>query len=187
MNIRYLFLLLLAGFIISCGDDEGPEIPGERIVLSYDGDNDTAPTFPAGLYEFAARFPTTLTRNAVGKSIEQVSFYLYEAPSLMYINISEDQTTTSPGAILNTQMVNNPTPNSWNTVTLDTPYELTGSAVWVGIEVTQDEQIQTVGCDAGPANANGNWLYDEENMEWATFSARANESVNWNIKAILSE
>ncbi len=173
---------------MSCGDDGGPEIPEEAVVLSYDGDNVTAPTFPAGLYEFAVRFPTTLTRNVEGRSITQVSFYLYNAPEQVYINISRDDTPTLPGGIENTQMVNNLSPNSWNTVTLDTPYEMDGSPVWVGVEVTQNSQIQTVGCDAGPANPNGDWLYDEATMNWETFNSRTgeNESVNWNIKAIIN-
>lgn len=188
MKNKFLFIILLAGFLVSCGDDEGPEIPEEAVVLSYDGENLTAPTLPAGLYEFAVRFPTTLTRNVVDRSITQVSFYLYNAPAQMYLKISRDVSPTEPGAIENTQMINNPTPNSWNTITLDTPYLMDGSAVWVGIEVTQDDQIQTVGCDAGPANANGDWLYDEATMTWETFINRTNqsESVNWNIKAIIN-
>lgn len=174
--------------MMSCGDDEGPEIPEEAVVLSYDGDNFTAPTFPAGLYEFAARFPATLTRNVEGRAITQVSFYLYNRPEQMYLNISRDISPIEPGAIENTQLITNASPNSWNTITLDTPYELDGTAVWVGIEVTQNDQIQTVGCDAGPANANGDWLYDEETMTWETFINRTgqNESVNWNIKAIVN-
>jgi len=177
---------MLAGLLMSCGDDDGPEISEDAVVLSYDGENVTAPTFPAGLYEFAARFPTNLTRNVTGRTIDQVSFYLYNAPEVMYINISRDNSPTLPGAIENTQMVNNPRPNSWNTITLDTPYELDGSPIWVGIEVTQNDAIQTVGCDAGPANANGDWLYDEETMTWETFVSRSGESVNWNIKAIIN-
>jgi len=105
----------------------------------------------------------------------------------MYLNISVDDTSTIPGAILNTQLITNASPNSWNTITLNEPFLLDGSSVWVGIEVTHDQQQQSVGCDAGPADSNGDWLYDEETMTWETFSNRTSgaESVNWNIKAIV--
>ncbi len=186
MSVRW-FLLLPIFFLVSACSDDGPEVPEEATVLSYDGDNLTAPTFPQGLYEFASRFPSALTRNLEGQSITQVSFYMYDEPALMYLNISTDETTTAPGDILNTQLITNATPNSWNTITLNTPFLLDGSSVWVGIEVTHDIEQQSVGCDAGPAFPNGDWLYDEENMVWATFSDRTSgsESVNWNIKAIV--
>jgi len=187
MNFKYLLFLMVVVLAAACGGDDEPDIPSDRIILSYDGPNVTAPTFPAGLYEFAVRFPSMLTGAAEGRSIEQVTFYLYEAPAEMYINISTDVTPTLPGEILNTQRVSGLTTNAWNTVTLNEPFFLDGSPVWVGIEVNQNSNIQTVGCDAGPANPNGDWLYDEENMEWETFFNRTSESVRWNIKAILSE
>ena len=189
MRLKYLLILLLGiALTVGCGDDGEGEPEGPNI-LNYDGDNFTAPTLPDGLYEFAIRFPAVLVRNVEGRSIEQVSFYLYEIPSQLYINISPDFTPTLPGEIVNTQRVTDLRRNSWNTVTLDTPYLLDGNPVWVGIEVTQNSTLQTVGCDAGPANANGDWLYDEEFQNWETFRSRTNdnESVNWNIRAILSE
>ena len=181
-----LFILILALVAFSCGDDEN-EIPSDRTILSYDGENLTAPTLPDGLFEFAVRFPPNLTRNVEGRNIEQVSFYLYDAPAQMYLNISTDVSPSLPGQILNTQMINNPRPNSWNTVTLNDPFPIDGSAIWVGIEVTLNQTMQTVGCDAGPANSNGDWLYEETDQSWDTFRNRTGESVNWNIKAIISE
>ena len=188
MKLKYLLLLALAMLVMACSDDNDQEPDGPN-VLNYDGENFTAPTLQSGLYEFAARFPSVITRQVEGRRIQQVSFYLYDAPNQMYINISPDLTPTLPGDIVNTQQVTNFTPNSWNTITLNDPFLLDGNPVWVGIEVDLDRQMQTVGCDAGPANGNGDWLYDEENREWATFSTRTNqnESVNWNIRVILDE
>ena len=185
MNLRHTIYLLAFLFLVSCGEDD--VIPADRTVLNYDGDNITAPTLAGGLYEFAARFPPVLVSNVEGRSIEQVSFYLYEVPTQLYINISTDETPSLPGEILNTQLVTNLTPNSWNTITLNEPYPLDGSAVWVGIEVTIDDLIQTVGCDAGPANANGDWLYNESERSWDTFRNLNGESVNWNIRAVISD
>ncbi len=189
MKRIYLFLIVLISLgVISCGDDNEP-IPSDRTVLNYDGDNITAPTLPQGLYEFAVRFPEVVTRNVSGRNIEEVSFYLYDVPAQLFINISPDFTPSLPGDILNTQQVTNLQSNSWNTVRLDQPYSLDGTPVWVGIEVTLNDLMQTVGCDSGPANPNGDWLYDEENREWDTFRSRTNdnESVNWNIRVVISD
>ena len=189
MKLKYLFFLSIIFFAVSCGSDDEPEIIENSTVLNYDGDNQTAPTFPAGLYEFAIRFPSLLTRNVVGRNIEQISFYLYNVPEELYLNFSPDLTPTLPGNIVYTQEVTNLRANSWNTVNLDQPYRIDGNPLWIGVEVTQSDLIQTVGCDAGPANPNGDWLYDEENKEWETFTVRTdeNESVNWNIRAIIGE
>ena len=188
MKLKYFLLVLFGILFLACSDDNDNEPDGTN-VLNYDGDNFTAPTLASGLYEFAVRFPSIITRNVDGRQIEQVSFYLYDIPNALYINLSPDLTPTLPGDIVNTQRVGNLQANSWNTVTLDTPYLLDGSPVWIGIEVDLPQQMQSVGCDAGPANGNGDWLYDEDNREWATFSARTNnnESVNWNIRVILNE
>ena len=189
MKLPYIFFLLVLVIASSCGSDDEPEVAENSTVLNYDGENQTAPTLPAGLYEFAVRFPSLIMRNVEGRNITQVSFYLYNIPSDLYINISPDLTPTLPGNILYTQQVTNLESNSWNTVTLDQPYSLDGNPLWIGIEVTQNDQIQTVGCDAGPADPNGDWLYDEENKEWETFSIRTNqnESVNWNVRAIVEQ
>lgn len=186
MKLRYLLFILAALLTLGCSDDNDGQPEGPN-VLNYDGPNFTAPTLASGLYEFAVRFPTVITRNVSGRQIEQVSFYLYDVPVQMYINISPDRTPTLPGDIVYSQQVTNFQPNSWNTINLDDPFVLDDNPIWIGIEVDLDRQMQTVGCDAGPANGNGDWLYDEDNREWATFSTRTNqnESVNWNIRVIL--
>lgn len=187
MKLKHLLIFALGAMtFLSCGDDESP-IPSDRTVLNYDGPNFAAPSLGAGLHEFAARFTNVLLRNVEGRSIEQVSFYLYNVPSQVYINISNDLTPTQPGNILNTQLVTNLQANSWNTVTLNEPFLLDGTPVWIGLEVTLNSRMQTIGCDEGPANPNGDWLYMESDLAWDTFRNWNQESVNWNIRAVISD
>ena len=185
---KYILFAITIILCSACGSD-GPDVSGDRIVLSYDGENVTAPTLGAGYFEFAVRFPTMLTDNAIGKSIEQVSFYLYDAPQYLAISISNDLTSTLPDDVLFRQQITAPRTNSWNTITLSQPFEITGEPIWVRIEIEQNDILQTVGCDAGPNRRNGDWLYDEDTNTWESFLDRTGqaESVNWNIKAILSE
>lgn len=186
MDKRWFFILPFFLLFAACGDDE-PELPEDAIEFSYDGENLTAPTLPEGLYEFAARFPSSLTSREVGRAITQVSFYLTDIPAELCINFSIDQTSTIPTDPIYGEIISNLQAGAWNTVTLQQPFVLDGSSVWVGIKVVHDRQQQSVGCDAGPAFANGDWLYDEATFTWETFTNRTGgaESVNWNIKAIV--
>lgn len=184
--MKHLLLLFLALSIVnfSCSDDDEPD--GD-IILNYDGDNETAPTLAGGLYEFAVRFPTSTTSRVEGKRLTQVSFYLYEAPDELTITLSQDGTPATPGDFILRQRVADLRTNSWNTVTLTQPYTFSDpAALWVGIEIIHNDAfLQTVGCDAGPARANGDWLFAEDDGEWTTFRDRVGDSVNWNIRAIV--
>lgn len=183
-------LLLLTSFTLlimtSCGDDEEPSSGNGTEILQLDGDNFTAPTFGAGFYEFAVRFTNNELSPFVGESITEVSFYLYEMPSFMNVTFSPDLTFSEPAAIAYEQEVTNASTNSWNTIKLDTPYPVDGSAIWIGIQVDLTDVQQTVGCDQGPARANGDWLYDDNDRNWDTFRNRIGESVNWNIRATVT-
>lgn len=188
MKLNILLLLATTCFMFSCSSDDEPEVIEGSTVLNYDSENVTAPTLGRGIHEFAIRFPSLITRNVRDRNIQQVSFYLYEIPEFVYLNISPDLTPSLPGDILYTQELTNLTANSWNTIDLNQPYRLDGNPIWIGIEVSIDNDLQqTVGCDAGPADPNGNWLYDEETRQWETFEIRTNqnESVNWNIRMVV--
>lgn len=186
MKLRFLFLLTISILAFSCGEDTSE--PSGNNVLNYDGENFTAPTFPAGVYEYAVRFPSDVTENVEGRSIVEINFYLYEAPARAVVNVSPDLTPTLPGDIVASKEITSFTPNSWNTVRLNTPFVLDGRPIWVGIEVEHSGQMQTIGCDEGPANIHGDWLYVDETQTWETFRDRTNqnESVNWNIRVRLN-
>lgn len=185
-----LFISVLLGSLLltlaSCSDDD-PQTDGDT-VLNYDGANATAPILASGFYEFAARFTNRELSPHVGKTITEVSFYLYEIPDLLTLTLSPDNTIDEPAEILYSEDIRNATRNSWNTVVLQTPFPIDGTPLWIGIQVELAEAIQTVGCDAGPANSNGDWLYSNNPPTWSTYRARTTtESVNWNIRATISE
>ena len=185
-TFRYLVFLTVL-LAVSCGEDDQPS--GDN-VLNYDGENFTAPTLPPGLYEASARFPSLITRNVIGRQIEAVSFYMYDVPQSVFILISQDQSPTEPGPVLYSQDVRAQlSANSWNTVSLNQPFALDGSSVWVSVEVDigGNTPAQTIGCDEGPANPNGDWLYDGSDQQWRRFTDRVGESINWNIRAILDQ
>lgn len=179
-----LLALMWAVILISCGDETGLE--GDNI-LNYDGENATAPALPPGAYNVSIRFTSTLLRNVEGRTIDAVSYYLYERPTSASIAISYDDSPRVPSDPVYTQDITaQMQTNSWNTITLNTPFEITGQPIWIGIRMNLNDPEQTIGCDAGPGNPNGDWLYDAADMEWLRFEERVGESINWNIRAVLS-
>ena len=45
-----------------------------------------------------------------------------------------------------------------------------------------------LGCDAGPTDGGGDWLFRDSDGEWDSFRQRAGgESINWNIRGIITE
>jgi hypothetical protein len=188
MSLKYILFFLLMVTLISCSnDDDCCEVGVEDTLLNYDGENQTAPQLPPGNYNFAMRLPGTTLNRLSGQVLKTVSIYMYDVPNSAIISIFSDQITV-PGQILYTQSVTDQlNPDSWNTINLTTPFPISGSGIWVGVDVSLDALSQTVGCDAGPGNVNGDWLYDGSDQEFRRFVDRVGESINWNIRVVVGE
>jgi len=186
--MKYSILLLTLGlfFISACNNDDEVDTPENQ--LSYDGDNSAAPELPTGVYECAVLFPSSLTSNYVGRTIQEVYFFMGDIPSSTRILISSAGTANTPGDIEYQQNVSLNTPGSWNTIALDTPYEIDGTDIWLSLEVNHPQAIRSVGCDAGPAEGNGDFLYQASDQSWTNFRNFTNgeSSINWNIRANLN-
>lgn len=184
MRLRYINWLFLLTIIFSCGDDAGVE--GDNI-LSYDGENATAPVLPPGSYNTSVRFTSNLLRNVEGRTIESVGVYIYEIPDAAMLTIYYDDTPQEPGSIAYSQDITSSlNSDAWNTINLTTPFEITGEPIWLGVQFNLNTPSQIVGCDQGPANPNGDWLFDSADQEWLRFENRVGDSINWNIRAVLS-
>ncbi len=184
MTLRNFFGIMLMAIFLSCGDDGS--LAGEDI-LHYDGENQTAPALPPGSYNVAIRFTTNLLRNVEGRSIDAVNLYLYDRPANARLTISYDVSPRLPANPIYTQDITAQlSADRWNTIALDTPFEITGEPLWIGVAINLNSPRRTIGCDAGPGNPNGDWLFDAADMEWLRFEERVGDSINWNIRAVLA-
>jgi hypothetical protein len=75
-------------------------------------------------------------------------------------------------------------PNSWITINLNNPVILDGTDIWVGYDVTHGAGQFPAGCDAGPANPNGDWISIDGTV-WEHL-AGFGLNYNWNIRAKLN-
>lgn len=181
MKYTLLITILLSATLLSCEKDKlDPQI------LSYDGDNLSAPLFLAGDYQMAARFPVSELEQYKGKFLEEVQVYLVERPARAEIIIYGEGTPITPGSVLYSEVVTaDMRSNQWNTHVLSTPVEITNQDLWIAIMVRHRDPIGTVGCDPGPAVTNGDLLLDA-NGNWTNLRTFSNDaiSINWNIRGV---
>lgn len=180
INILLFGLMLL---LAACGDDERT-VDGS---LRYDGDNVTAPTLPPDTYEAAARFPANFTNDYVGKNLTQISYYMAEKPLQTSLKIYSGGSSSAPGQVVyEATLTGTITQNAFNAHVLSTPLEITGEALWVSIRFRLNRGLQSIGCDAGPGDVNGDWMYQESTNEWTSFNEfSGGESINWNIRGVV--
>lgn len=187
-NIFFIFLSCTLIFL-SCKKDD------PTIELRYDDDNFSAPALPSGTFDAGQRFPSNIVDNYVGRTLDEVDFYIQEKPAGCEILIYGEGSSSSPGSLLYSQdVINQVSANSWNTHTLSTPVDITNDDLWIVVRLIHNSETRSIGCDEGPARTNGDWMLGEGELEWKTYrdlstnpSTGENVNVNWNIRGILSE
>lgn len=176
----FLFGVLLLA--TGCKDDDGLS----QDILAHDGNNLTGPILPAGLHELSARFTAAQVASFTGRELETIRFFLGEIPQRVEIVIYGQGTPTSPGPVrYERDITNRITTTGWNNHVLNAPIAIQEEDIWITVAVTHDRQMQSVGCDAGPNKAGGDFILYANDSDWTTFRQSSGESVNWNIRAIL--
>ncbi len=186
MKIQLLTLLACAViFASSCKKDD--PIPGEA-TLKYDNPNATGPLLEAGFHELAVYFPSNMMGQYRDWSLTEVTWYMGGFPDSCVVKIYEEGSGDTPGALLYENDVTGTTVvNQWQEHLLPTPLTVSGDGIWISIALRHDTEKQSIGCDSGPNQTNGDWLYKESDQQWLTYVQRTSESVNWNIRAIVEE
>ncbi len=180
-NLARLSALLFAVLLFAC-EDEPLQLPD---TLHHDGENLTAPLLPAGGHQAAARFTPNDQQPYAGRQLTAVSYFLAGVPADCWVIVQGPGTTSSPGDTLYVARV---TPEAktaaWNEHTLPQPIPITGTEdLWISIGLRHTQSMQSIGCDAGPADPNGDWLFSDSDNQWLTFRQRTgSESINWNIR-----
>ncbi|HPK05285.1 MAG TPA: choice-of-anchor J domain-containing protein, partial [Bacteroidales bacterium] len=154
----------------------------DEIVLHYDGDNDSAIGANGEELSFAARFPSAMVAQYAGFSLEYVDVYIWDVPFGSTLMIWGAGTTTEPGTLLYQQEFE--AVEEWNTINLDEPLLLDGTDIWVGYHVEYDAGEYPGGCDEGPADPDGAWVFI--NGGWyRLYELDPDLDYNWNIRAYL--
>ncbi|MEL6720568.1 MAG: hypothetical protein AAFP82_17820 [Bacteroidota bacterium] len=178
-----LLLVAVLGFF-ACNDDANVEN-----VLKYDGENFSAPQLPAGQHTFAVRFGEDELKDYIGKSLSEVTFYAGIQPESCIVRVYGQGTANEPGTELYSATVTNALVlQDWTDHKIaGGGIEITGDDIWIAIDVIHAQAQQSIGCDAGPNQTDGDWLFRSDDPQWKSFSDGTPESVNWNIRGVVTD
>ncbi|MBK9013632.1 MAG: hypothetical protein IPM82_05865 [Saprospiraceae bacterium] len=180
MKITHLFFLLGIALFAACNDDDTAT---PKNILSYDYGNVSGPLLDAGEHELAVRFPASTMADHVGKKLTEVQVFVGNLPQACLIRIYGAGNTSTPGQKLyEGNVLNAITSGQWNNFKITPGIAITGEDLWIGVYVEHAQQQQSIGCDSGPRQTNGDWLFSGSDQDWKTYQERTNEAVNWNIR-----
>lgn len=184
---NFLVLSSLIGFfffLAACEkNEEEPDII--EADLHHDSVNLTAPFLDPSIYEAAARFSASETSPFVGKNLVEISFFIQNLPDACEVRVYGMGTDNTPGELLYTQDVSGSIrPNRFNRHFLNPPLPIPQEDIWLSIRFSDTERNNIIGCDAGPAQGDGDWIYDDAFEVWLSFREYTNQeaSINWNIR-----
>jgi len=175
-------LLLFAGLVCfsACKDDELVTLDG---ILSHDGPNSTGPLLEVGTHEAAAKFENADLAAYEGQQLTKVEVFMGQAPAKTTVVVYGAGTANEPGAELYSADISSAVGGgNWVKHTLSTPIDVDGTDLWLAVRLEHTVEQQSIGCDAGPRENNGDWLYKSTDGNWETYVDRTSESVNWNIR-----
>ncbi|MBN2830083.1 MAG: T9SS type A sorting domain-containing protein [Candidatus Cloacimonetes bacterium] len=152
--------------------------------MHYDnGSNDDGiGTGAAANINYAIRWTAAGLAPYAGLTITQVKFFPKEAACTYAVKIWEG---ASAATLIMTENVAAPIIDSWNTITLTTPYQITGAVeLWIGVNANTTTGYPC-GCDAGPAVAGFGDMISTGGA-WSPISGMGLD-YNWNIQAYATD
>ena len=191
-TISYLLpVLFLLG---ACGQDpiiETPVLEGDQFFINYDGENEAAPQLPAGgFFEAATQLTPDTWETSDSASLVSVYFYLDALPEESSLLIYRGGANDRPDTLLLSQSLSRRqlTAGSWNKIDLDRAILLEDQDIWISYRFTNAVDQRTLGCDPGPANPLGNWLYDSFDEQWISLETRTQGGIdiNWNLRGVVN-
>ena len=182
---KYAFLFCCLALMMSaCNDDDNDTAN----ILSHDRDNVTGPLLQAATWQAATRFSPAETAEFSGLRLTQVEYFMGLAPDEANVFIYGPGVNNQPGDLLyQASITNSINQTSWNTHRITTPIDITGEEIWIAINLVHQADQQSIGCDAGPTETGGDWLFSSLDNQWRTYNDRTAESINWNIRGIVEE
>lgn len=182
--------------LVACKKDEEPEPEmvqnyapalGEGLLgLHYDTYNVDAPEMLPGTYEMGARFSGNKLQTVSGGKLVQIRYYMMEKPIAAQLRIY-GQGATSPSELLYSQdVMSEMERNKWNVHHIPDSVLIESDELWITMIFTVSAEQKYLGCDPGPANVNGDWMWAMIDQNWERFENRSGSSINWNIRGVVA-
>jgi len=124
----------------------------------------------------------------VGRKLSAIDLYLASVPAKTEVRVYEGGTATQPGDLIYSNDVSaSMSTDSWNTVTISPALDITDNDLWLCVLVDHPENFPSLGCDEGPADANGDFIFEQSSNTWSSFRSFTNgeSDINWNIRGVV--
>jgi len=176
-SLLFAFVATIFIFFTACKSD------GFDFTLSYDGTNVTAPEFLEGTYESGALFPAGFNGNDGGNELVEIEYFIRQLPRTAELRVYTGGNDQPEQLVYSKSVLTEINQESWNSHILEEPLTLDGDDLWIMLSYQQTGTARTLGCDAGPADENGDWHYDSYFNEWLPLNEQTDIDINWNIRA----
>lgn len=193
LPLYLLFSLLASLSFMACEDDpidfEPPPEPPVVVddELRLDGENLTGPTLNQGVHRFGVRFSESELLDYDGRELTGIRVFVGARPEyldlLVYSGGDDNPNTANLVGEILTELPDDL--RRFVEYEFENPIAISAEEpLWLVAEVELDGRQQSIGCDAGPRVAGGDWLWS--NDRWEPFAERVpGESVNWNIRGVV--
>jgi len=187
-----ILLSMLAVFACKKKEEEptevrnyAPGVPAGMAYLNHDDYNIDAPVLPSGTYETAVRFTNADQSTLVNGRLHAVQYYVSSKPAQIQLRVYQGGTNNPGNLVYTANLISEVERTKWNTHTLSDTITINNSDLWIGIRFTTNVEGKTIGCDPGPATANGDWMWDALDASWIRYSNRTATSINWNVRGVV--
>ncbi len=188
----WIGLLFVTAWLSGCDRQEvvsAPVVEPPLVQLNYDGPNVTAPLLPTGFYEAAIRLRSAQLAGLEGRQLVEVILFMQEIPTSATVRILEGTSNSTPLNLISSQGVRSELiQDGWSRIQLTSPVTINEQDdLWVTLRFEHTSEAQTLGCDAGPADENGDFLFDGSDNQWQKLSLRSGGgiNINWNMRAVI--
>lgn len=131
-----------------------PEAEDAEFVLKYDKGQKRALSMGMDTIAYAVCYTGEALSSIKGMEIKSIDVYIQDPAKENYLAIYGEDRQNRSGELIARQKIN-PTPNSWNTITLDNPIVISGEDLWISAEFLGcKSNSYQIGVDDGDA-ANG--------------------------------
>lgn len=184
------FVLVFAAFAFSTIPHfrANADTPAE-IILHHDGENkEGIGVTTGGTFEVAAMYPTSMTADHKGSTIQSISIYLREALPIK-VRIYEGIKDEAPETLIYELDVPNTTVG-WNSIDITDIIKIGDKDIWAGYELTNLEGQFPAGVDAGPLVEGGGYYRSDiiNGGKWTKFDNYVlNFNLNIRLKLVTSD
>lgn len=189
VSLSTLMMLCLGSACDRQAVEPAPEVLPPAVQLNYDGDNVTAPLLPAGVYEAGILMTPAELAGLDGKDVTEVILFMQDIPLSATVRFFEGSSNGGPGSLVSSMGIRSDlVEDSWNRIPLSSAVTIDEEKdLWLTLRFELSGDTQTLGCDAGPADTYGDFLYDDSDGIWQKLSSRTSGgiNINWNLRMVV--